>query len=114
MSRFEIDKFMSFVEGADQAVLDYVADPESFVAAWEQRAAAARLPTADSGSFTDDERAAFVSMDHAALYRLGAHPYVLWHFVEAIRVWAGEVTWPEMKERYRADTAPHDTPDFST
>ena len=114
MSRFEIDKFISYVEGLDQAVLDYVADPEAYVSAWEQRASATRLPTVDSGSFTEEERAAFATMDHATLYRLGAHPYVLWHFVEAIRVWAGEVTWPEMKERFRADIAPHGNPDFST
>lgn len=114
MSRFEIDKFMSFVEGSDQAVLDYVADPESFVAGWEERAAASRLPLPDAGSFTDQERSAFVSRDHAELYRLGAHPYLLWHFVEAIRIWTGETTWPEMKERFREDIAPHGVPDFST
>ncbi len=114
MSRFEIDKFISYVEGSDQAVLDYVADPERFVTAWEDRAMESRLPTADSGSFTGEERAALIGRDHAALYRLGAHPYVLWHFVEAIRVWAGDATWADMKERFRKDIAPHGAPDFST
>lgn len=114
MSRFEIDKFISFVEGSDQAVLDYVADPAGYVTAWEQRAAVSRLPTPVSGRFTDEERAALVAMDHAELYRLGAHQYVLWHFVEAIRVWTGETTWPEMKERFRGDIAAHGSPDFST
>ena len=114
MSRFQIDKFISYVEGSDQAVLDYVADPETYVAAWERRAIESRLPTPDSGTFTTEERAALVGRDHAELYRLGAHPYVLWHFVEAIRVWTGETTWPEMKERFREDIRPHGTPDFST
>ena len=114
MSRFQINKFISFVEGSDQAVLDYVADPEGFVAAWEERAASSRLPRPDAGTLTAEERAALVNRDHAELYRLGAHQYVLWHFVEAIRVWTGEVTWREMKERFRADIAPHGSPDFST
>lgn len=114
MSRFQIDKFISFVEGSDQAVQDYVADPEGFVAAWEERAASSRLPRPDAGTLTAEERAALVNRDHAELYRLGAHQYVLWHFVEAIRVWTGEVTWPEMKERFREDIAPHGTADFST
>lgn len=114
MSRFQIDKFISLVEGSDQAVLDYVADPEGFVAAWEERAASSRLPRSDAGTLTAEERAVLVNMDHAELYRLGAHPYVLWHFVEAVRVWAGDATWPEMKERFRADIEPHGSPDFST
>jgi hypothetical protein len=114
VSRFEIDKFMSFVEGSDHAVLEYVADPESFVAAWEERADASRLPRPDAGTFTDRERSAFVSRDHAELYRLGAHPYLLWHFVEAIRIWTKETTWPEMKERFRDDIAGIDHPGFAT
>lgn len=114
MSRFQIDKFMSFVEGSDQAVVDYVADPESFVAGWEERADASRLPLPHAGSFTDEERSALVSRDHAELYRLGAHPYLLWHFVEAIRIWTGETTWPEMKERFRADIAGIEDPGFAT
>ena len=51
MSRFQIDKFISFVEGSDQAVRDYVADPAAYVEAWEQRARRSRLPTPDSGTF---------------------------------------------------------------
>jgi hypothetical protein len=114
MSRFEIDKFISHVEGSDDAVRDYVADPARYVEAWEERARQSRLPTPESGSFTVEERMALVARDHAQLYRLGAHPYVLWHFVEAIRVWTGEVTWPEMKERYREDIRPHGSPWFGT
>ena len=114
MSRFEIDKFLSFVEGSDQAVRDYVADPESYVAAWEERAEASRLPLPDAGLLTDRERSALVSRDHTELYRLGAHPYLLWHFVEAVRVWTGETTWPEMTKRYRDDIADIEQPGFGT
>ena len=114
MSRFEVDKFLSYVEGSDRAVRSYVEDPDGYVAGWESRRAESRLPVPDGGSFTEDERAALVTRDHAALYRLGAHPYVLWHFVEAIRVWTGEITWPEMTERYRADISRIEPPNIAT
>ena len=114
MSRYQINKFVTYVEGSDAAVREYVADPATYVAAWEERAASTRLPTPDSGSFTGEERDALAARDHAELYRLGAHPYMLWHFVEAIRVWTGEATWPEMTERYRDDIAPHGVPSIMT
>lgn len=114
MSRFQVDKFITAVEASDDAVRAYTADPREFVDAWEARAGVSRLPTPDSGTFTHEERAALVACDHASLYRLGAHPYVLWHFVEAVRVWAGEATWPEMTARYRDDVAGLGTPDFTT
>lgn len=114
MSRYQIDKFIAYVEASDEAVRSYSTDPVAFVAAWEERAGRSRLPTPDSGRFTDAERSALANRDHAELYRLGAHPYVLWHFVEAIRVWTGEVTWPEMTARYREDVGPHGVPDHAT
>lgn len=114
MSRFAINAFMHFVESSDAEVRAYSSDPAGYVAAWEARAAANRLPTADSGSFTPEERAALASRDHAALYRLGAHPYLLWHFVEAIRVWTGEVPWIEMTRRFRDDVAGIPDPGHAT
>jgi hypothetical protein len=114
VSRYQVNKFITYVEGSDEAVRAFAADPSGYVAAWEARAAANRLPTPDSGTFSVDERAALVARDHAELYRIGAHPYMLWHFVEAIRVWTGEATWPEMTERYRQDIAPHGVPSILT
>ena len=114
MSRFGVNKFIAWVEGADAEATAYAADPAAYVAAWEARAAGSRLPTPDSGTLTDEERSALVAVDHGELYRLGAHPYMLWHFVEAVRVWAGDATWPEMKERFREDVIPHGYPDITT
>jgi hypothetical protein len=114
MSKFQIDKFITYVEGYDQEVRDYVADPPRYVTAWEERARSARLPTPNSGTFTEVERHALASRDHAELYRLGAHPYVLWHFVEATRVWTGEAAWLDMTRTYREDVSPHGMPDFAT
>lgn len=111
---YAIDKFITYVEGSDQAVREYAADPEGYVAEWEERASLSRLPTPDSGRFTDDERVALASRDHVELYKMGAHQYMLWHFVEAIRVWTGEVSWLEMKEQYRTDIQQFGFVDFST
>ncbi len=114
MSTFDIDKFIMHVEASDQQVRDYAADPTAFVAQWEERGLASRVPVADGGSLTANERRTLEERDYAELYRLGAHPYVLWHFVEAVFVWAGDVPWPEMNERFREAVAPLGYPDFST
>lgn len=107
-----VDKLIRTVESSDANLARYLADPAAFVAAWETRAARSRVPLPDAGTLTDEERRAFVDRDYAQLYRLGAHPYLLWHFTEA--VWVGEIPWPELKERYREAVAPHGSPDFTT
>lgn len=114
MSTYQLDKFLAHVEGSDDEVRRYVADPPTYIRSWVQRAASSRLPEPDSGPLTDEEREALATIDHAELYRLGAHPYLLWHFVEAVRVWAGDVSWPDMVERYRTDIAPHGVPWYGT
>lgn len=97
---------------SNSALKAYIADTAGFVAQWEQRGNSSRTPVADGGVLTHEEREAFVDRDYGELYRLGAHPYLLWHFVEA--VYTHDVPWPELKERYRAAVTPHGTPDFIT
>ena len=114
MSTYDLDKFIMYVEASDDQVRSYAADPEAFVARWEQRGLASRVPVDDGGSLSAGERQVLAEADYAELYRLGAHPYVLWHFVEAVFIWAGDVPWPEMNVRFREAVAPHGLPDFST
>ena len=114
MSRYSLDKFLAHVEGSDDEVHRYVRDPASYVRSWTERADSSRLPTPDSGPLTDEERSALATIDHGELYRLGAHPYLLWHFIEAVRVWAGDMTWPDMVERYRVDIGRHGVPWYGT
>ena len=114
MSRYQINKFISYVEGSDDEVRLYVADPATYVDRWQARASALRLPTANSGTLTAEERSAFLAKDYAALYRLGAHPYVLWHFAESVWVWAGELSWAELNRRYGTAASEVGYPDFST
>lgn len=114
MSRYGIDKLMRHVEGSDAEVRAFAADPAAYVEAWVRRGESSRLPPPDGGELTAEARRAFTHRDPGALYRLGAHPYLLWHFMEAVWVWTGEKTWPALNEEYRSAVSPAGYPDFGT
>ena len=113
MSRYMIDKFMRAVEMSDAAVAEYVADPAAFVDAWLSGTGSPDLPT-DDRALTEAERAAFAARDFEALYVLGAHPYLLWHFTEAVftHEFTPDSGWRDLVERYRAAVAPHGVVDY--
>ena len=81
----------------------YAGGPVAFVASWE---ASTRLPL--SGL----ERTALEERDYAALYRIGAHPYLLWSFAEA--VWVPEVARPDLVAAYKAAAREIGYPDWRT
>lgn len=113
MSKYMIDKFIRHVELSDAHVSAYVADTDGFTRAWLVGAGGPEAAT-DDRMLTSAEFDAFVARDYAALYALGAHPYLLWHFIEA--VYEGEYTetfgWRELVEAYRAAIAPHGLVDY--
>ena len=108
MSRYMMNKFIRAVEMSTANVNAYVADTEGFVDGWLAGGAGPDA-VADDRVLTLEERTAFVERDYGALYGLGAHPYLLWHFTEA--VYEHEYTegsgWRELVERYRAAIIPH-------
>jgi hypothetical protein len=114
MNRFEIDKFITYVEASDAEVHSFVADPPGYVSQWISRGAASHAPVPDGGRLSAEAAAALGAIDYPVLYRMGAHPYVLWHFCEAALVWAGELTWPELKEQFRSAVMADGNPDFTT
>lgn len=114
MSRYDVDKFIVFVEAFDGEVRAYTADPAGYVERWIARGTASRTPVADGGRLSVDERAALSAVDYAKLYEMGAHPYVLWHFAEAVLVWNGDLTWPELKEQFREGVRDFGNADFAT
>jgi hypothetical protein len=59
---------------------------------------------------TEEERAALIDVDYAALYRLGAHPFLLNGFTP--RAWKGDKA--ALRAEYRKKIAPFGYPDFST
>lgn len=109
MSKYMMNKLMRAIEMSDRAVESYVSDTEAFVDGWLVGGAGPDA-VADDRALTDEERSAFIARDEGELYRLGAHPYLLWHFIEA--VWVHEVAWPDLNERYRAAVRPHGYPDY--
>ncbi|WP_156891357.1 hypothetical protein [Agromyces subbeticus] len=116
MSKYMVDKFMRAVEMSDAEVAAYVADPAAYVDVWLASGAAASAPDrpSDDHELTAAERDAFAARDIGALYALGAHPYLLWHFIEAVHSheFAAGFGWRDLVERYRAAVLPHGTPDY--
>lgn len=102
MSKYLVDKFMRLVNADQAAEQAYVRDPAGFVAAWEAREGQRLEPA---------EREALAARDYGRLYALGAHPFLLWSFTEA--VWAHEVPRDELVERYRAMAQATGYPDFT-
>ncbi|MCD5345702.1 hypothetical protein [Agromyces sp. S2-1-8] len=113
MTKYMVDKFMRYVELSDARVAAYVADPAAYVEGWLGAGAGAEGAT-DDRVLTEAERAAFAARDYAALYALGAHPYLLWHFTEAVHAheFTPEQGWRELVERYRAGVAPQGVVDY--
>jgi hypothetical protein len=103
MSKYLVDKFMRLVNADETAEHAYVRDPAGFVAAWEEQQAQ---------SLSADERDALARRDYGKLYALGAHPFLLWSFTEAI--WVHEVPREELVRDFKARTAAVGYPDFTT
>ncbi len=103
MSKYFVDKFMRLVNQQEWAEKAYVRDPAGFVAEWEQR---------EGQPLSDDERDALARRDYGKLYALGAHPFLLWSFTEA--VWVPERPRDELLRDYKAQTAAIGYPDFAT
>ena len=99
MSLYEVNKFMRMVIIDSANLAAYVEDPAGFTAQ--------RYEGTDEG-----ERRALETRDYGALYTMGAHPYLLWSFSEA--VWVPEVTRPELVESYRVAARAAGFPDWST
>lgn len=113
MTAYMVDKFIRAVELNDAVLAAYVADPGAYVRAWLRGGAGPEAPS-DERLLTADEQAAFAARDYGELYRLGAHPYLLWHFTEAI--YTGEFTesfgWRDLVEKYRVAIAPQGVVDY--
>ena len=120
MSLHYVNKFMRHVNMDCSAHARYVEDPSGFVADWEH------LTTIDGGVdqrpdppphprggvLTADERLALAERDFGALYELGAHPYLLWSFTEA--VWIHERPRDQIDQEFRQRATAVGYPDIRT
>lgn len=103
MSKYLMDKFMHLVNMNEWAEKEYKSNPASFVKKWEK---------GEKLKLTAEEREALSKKDYGKLYALGAHPFLLWSFTEA--VWAHEKPTEELVKDYKEKTGKIGYPDFKT
>ena len=103
MSKYLMNKLIHLVNMNEEAEKEYKANPREFVGKWE---------TTQNLKLDPDEREALATKDYGKLYALGAHPFTLWSFTEA--VWVDERPREELVADYKAKTATAGYPNFKT
>jgi hypothetical protein len=103
MSKYLMNKLIHHVNMNEAAEKEYAKNPRGFVERWEKD---------QKLKFTAEERDALTMKDYGKLYALGAHPFTLWSFTEA--VWAHEKPREELVKDYKEKAAKAGYPDFKT
>lgn len=103
MSKYLMNKFMHLVNMNEWAEKEYKGNPAAFVEKWEK---------GEKLGLTPEERDALARRDYAKLYALGAHPFLLWSFTEA--VWVHERPREDLVKDYKEKTGKIGYPDFKT
>ena len=94
MSKYLMNKLIHLVNMNEEAEKEYKARPREFVERWEKTQTLRLEP---------EEREALATKDYGRLYALGAHPFTLWSFTEA--VWVHEIPREELVADYKAKAA---------
>ena len=103
MSKYLMNKLIHLVNMDEEAEEEYTANPREFVEKWEKTQKLKLEP---------EEREALATKDYGKLYALGAHPFTLWSFTEA--VWVHEKPREELVADYKAKAAKAGYPNFKT
>jgi len=103
MSKYLMNKLIHYVNMNEAAEKEYKARPREFVEQWEKTQKLKLEPA---------EREALATKDYGKLYALGAHPFTLWSFTEA--VWSPEVPREELVKNYKEKAAQAGYPNFKT
>jgi hypothetical protein len=103
MSKYLMNKLIHQVNMNQAMEDDYTSNPRSFVDKWEK---------GQKLKFTPEERQALATKDYGKLYALGAHPFTLWSFTEA--VWIHDKPREELVADYKAKATQAGYPDFKT
>ena len=98
-----MNKLIHLVNMNEEAEKQYKARPREFVARWEK---------SQSLKLDQEEREALATKDYGKLYALGAHPFTLWSFTEA--VWVHEKPREELIADYKAQTTKAGYPSFKS
>jgi hypothetical protein len=103
MSKYSMNKFIHLVNMNEEAEKEYKTRPREFVEKWEKTQKLKLEPK---------EREALANRDYGKLYALGAHPFTLWSFTEA--VWVHEKPREELIADYKAKATKTGYPSFKT
>ena len=103
MSKYLMNKLIHLVNMDEAAEEKYTANPREFVDKWEKTQRLKLEP---------EEREALATKDYGKLYALGAHPFTLWSFTEA--VWIHEKPREELVADYKVKAAKAGYPNFKT
>jgi len=103
MSKYLMNKLIHLVNMDEAAEKKYAAKPREFVERWEKTQTLKLEP---------EEREALATKDYGKLYAMGAHPFTLWSFTEA--VWIHEKPREELVADYKAKAARAGYPNFKT
>ncbi|MPZ88813.1 MAG: hypothetical protein GEU81_12210 [Nitriliruptorales bacterium] len=115
MSRYLVDKFLYEVDRSEDLFNAYVADPASFVPYWEREHGPLVTPVEKVGghSLTAEERRALTEFDFETLYRMGAHPFILWTLMLPI-LQQQMSSFSEISEHYVSRIAKYGRPGWDT
>ncbi len=103
MSRYVMNKLIRHVNMIEAAEKEYIKNPRAFVEQWER---------GEKLKLNGEEREALATKDYGKLYALGAHPFTLWSFTEA--VWVREKPREELVKDFKDKAAKVGYPDFKT
>ena len=103
MSKYLMNKLIHLVNMNEDAENEYKTKPLEFVEKWEKTQKLKLEP---------EEREALATKDYGKLYALGAHPFTLWSFTEA--VWVEEKPREELVADYKSQAAKAGYPSFKT
>ena len=103
MSKYLMNKLIHLVNMDEAAEKAYAVEPREFVERWEKTQTLKLEP---------EEREALATKDYGKLYALGAHPFTLWSFTEA--VWVHKMPREELVADYKAKAAKAGYPNFKT
>lgn len=112
MSRAEIDMLLIDIDLTDQSIEAFRSDARGFVDAWEAAGRDRATGRWEGGVLTDDERRAFIDFDYATLYRMGAHPFLLWQMVRSVV--GDSMPVGNLIAEYNHAVEPHGHPTFGT
>ena len=103
MSKYLMNKLIHLVNMNQGAEEQYTTHPREFVDKWEKT---------QKLKLESEEREALATKDYGKLYELGAHPFTLWSFTEA--VWAHKMVREDLVADYKAKAAKAGYPNFKT